>query len=597
MRLKKLVLTALLCSWSAMPVAQELPPGYWPPERTPEVLDLTKTVRLAPSLAELSAGELRAINQLIEAGRLVQQLYEDELHPQALASHEALLQLGDKLNHPPEVQSLLDLYRLFNGPIATTPDNRREAFLPVDAETPARNVYPVDASRGELEAYVLAHPDERNDLLAPRTIVRRATAKNLQQDLDTLRDYPSLNLLHPGLRRQLQGLLAKPDRTQLYAVPQSVHWASTIVRIYQRLNNAARYIEDNDPELAGYLRNRARDLLSDDYESGDAAWVTGNFQRLNVQIGAYETYDDALFGVKAFMSMSILKRDERATKAVRATVGDLQAIEDALPSPQHRRVRGDIPIGVYDVIADFGQSRGRNTATALPNDPLMVKRYGRTILLRENILRSPELMGNAQAIWKALMTSPFDGDLTEDGEFTRTLWHEIGHYLGVDRDKLGRPLEVALRSSADTLEELKADLVALYVAGLLNKAGKLSDQEMANVYASGINRTFLDARPRREQAYQTMELMQFNWLLDKGVLEMDAVNKGFVLHYDRMPGAVAEMLETVLKLQFAGDPAAAGSFIDRWSEWNDDVHEPLAKTIRDSRAFRYPLFRYAALGE
>ena len=31
----------------------------------------------------------------------------------------------------------------------------------------------------------------------------------------------------------------------------------------------------DDAEFAGYLRNRARDLLSNDYESGDAAWVTG----------------------------------------------------------------------------------------------------------------------------------------------------------------------------------------------------------------------------------------------------------------------------------------------------------------------------------
>ena len=38
----------------------------------------------------------------------------------------------------------------------------------------------------------------------------------------------------------------------------------------------------------------------DDYESGDAAWVTGHFKNLNAQIGSYETYDDELYGVKTF---------------------------------------------------------------------------------------------------------------------------------------------------------------------------------------------------------------------------------------------------------------------------------------------------------
>src|SRR6187401_1109417 len=110
----------------------------------------------------------------------------------------------------------------------------------------------------------------------------------------------------------------------------------------------------------------ARDLLSNDYESGDASWVTGHFGRLNAQIGSFETYDDALYGVKAFHSMSLLLRDEKATAALASRLGSLQEIEDALPYPPGaapKRVRGTIPVGVYEIIADFGQARGTNTAT------------------------------------------------------------------------------------------------------------------------------------------------------------------------------------------------------------------------------------------
>ena len=49
-----------------------------------------------------------------------------------------------------------------------------------------------------------------------------------------------------------------------------------------------RMIED-DEEFARYLRNRARDLLSDDYESGDAAWVTGHAGRVAVSTVALLT--------------------------------------------------------------------------------------------------------------------------------------------------------------------------------------------------------------------------------------------------------------------------------------------------------------------
>jgi hypothetical protein len=597
MRRSILAAVAIAGGFFQLAQADELPPGYWPPERTPEVLDLTKTVRLAPLLNDLTQGERRALQELVEAGKIIQRIYEDARHPQALEAYDTLIELSAKQVRPQETQSLLDLYRLFKGPIATTPDNRREAFMPVEPETPTRNIYPADANRGEIEAFLLAHPDERETLMAERTIVRRATADNLKRDLETLAKYPALEVLHPGLRRKLESLRSAEDATQLYALPQSVRWAPEITRVYQRLNAAARMVESSDAEFARYLRNRARDLLSDDYESGDAAWVTGNFKRLNAQIGSYETYDDALFGAKAFMSMSLLKRDEVASKKLREAVRDLQEIEDALPSPQHRKVSSDIAIGVYEVIADFGQARGRNTATALPNDPLFTKRYGRTILLRANIMRNPELFSNSLASWKALMGSPFDSDLTEDGELNRTLWHEIGHYLGVDRDRRGRPIDVALQSSADTFEELKADLVSLFAAPLLEKAGIYSDHDLIAVYASGINRTLQDAKPRREQAYQTMQLMQFNWLLDKGVFDVEPVNNVIMIHYDRYRAAVAEMLEAVLKIQHDGDRAAAEAFIDRWTTWNDEMHEAVAKKIRDSREFQYALFKYGVLGE
>jgi hypothetical protein len=577
--------------------ADELPPGYWPPERTPEVLDQTKTVRLAPLLNDLSSGERTALQELIEAGKTIQRIYEDARHPQALQAYDALVDLSEKTGQAPETQSLLDLYRLFKGPVATTPDNRREAFLPVQPETAARNIYPLDATRNEIEAFMLSHPDERDALMAERTVVRRANVDSLQRDLDTLNKYPTLDVLHPGLRRRLEGLRAAPDPSQFYPLPQSVRWAGEFLRVYQRLNNAARAVRSSDPEFARYLRNRARDLLSDDYESGDASWVTGSFKKLNAQIGSYETYDDALFGTKAFMSMSLLKRDEQASKQVREAISNLQEVEDALPTPIHRRVREDIAIGVYDVIADFGQARGRNTATSLPNDPLFSKRYGRIILLRSNIMRNPELFANDQAAWKALMSSPFDSDFTEEGEFNRTLWHEIGHYLGVDRDRRGRPVDVALQTSADTFEELKADLVALYAAQYLHRKGTYSDHDLVSVYASGINRTLLDAKPRREQAYQTMELMQFNWLHERGVFELEPANNNVIIHYDRFSAAINDMLEAVLKIQYEGDRAAAEAFIDRWTMWNDELHEVVAKTVRDNHQFQYALFKYGVLGE
>ena len=146
----------------------------------------------------------------------------------------------------------------------------------------------------------------------------------------------------------------------------------------------------------------------------------------------------------------------------------LQAIEDALPYEKRKRVRDDIPVGVYDVIADFGQARGTNTATILPNDALFSRRYGRTILLRENIMKHPDIFAADQRVWRAATVDAHANDLAAEGNFQRTLVARDRSLPRPDRDKQGRTLDVALEDYADAIEEMKSDLVSLFALHRMN---------------------------------------------------------------------------------------------------------------------------------
>ena len=258
-------------------------------------------------------------------------------------------------------------------------------------------------------------------------------------------------------------------------------------------------------------------------------------------------------------------------------------------------MRENIPVGAYEVIADFGQARGTNTATILPNDELFSRRYGRTILLRENIMRDPVLFTNTKAGWDAVMTPAHRDDLRPDGDFNRTLWHEIGHYLGVDRDATGRPLDEALESTADSFEEMKADLVSLFAAERLRTAGYYDDASLRSVYASGILRTLQSVKPRREQPYQTMQLMQFNWFLEHGLITFDPQAGLLSIHYERYPEVVTSLLREVLAIQHAGDRQRAEAFMQRWTAWTPDVHEVIAGKRRASLGFRYVIVTFTAI--
>jgi hypothetical protein len=579
------------------PVA--LPAGYWPAAQAQPILERTVTVRLDPDLSSLTQGERRALEKLLEVGRIFHSLFEASRHPQAPAALRDLTELDARLGSPPETQKLLTLYHLSRGPIAVTLDNQRAPFLPVDPGTPGKSVYPWAIRREEVDAFLAAQPDARADLLATRTVVRRAGAESLERDLGALERHAVLDALHPGLRGRLARLAERPDPRGLYAVPYAVAYADEMVRAHALLMEAAAAVERDDPDLGAYLRHRGRDLLANDYEAGDASWVTGRFRRLNAQIGAYETYDDELYGVKAFHGLSVLLRDERASAEVERATSGLQALEDALPHAHHPRVQATLPIGVYDVIADFGQARTANRASILPNDPRHTARYGRTILLRRNVMEHPAIHEHGTGPRLAALEPAFAADHRPEGGFYYTLWHEIGHYLGVKRDRHGRDLRAALEEHAALLEEMKADLASLFVARLLRERGDYDDARLRAVYAAGVLRTLQDVQPRRDQPYGTMQLMQLNYFLENGLLSFDRTPARGVLavHPERFHEVVASLLREVLAVQHAGDKAAAGRFVERWTRWEKDLHEALAEKIRGGQRYRFYLMRYAALGE
>ena len=555
-------------------------------------------------MSQLSTGERAAVAKLLEVGKIFQEIYEDQRHKQALSSYSDLVQLDDRNGAKPDMQNLLTLYRLNQGPIATTLENKREPFLPVDPVAPGKNMYPWGVTKDEIEKSFSSGSANREDILDPRSVVHAASPENLRDDINTLLKYPVLDTLHPGLRNELNKILvevgrhdqrARADHTGFYAVPYSVAYAVRLIKAHALLNEAADDLRKEDEEFAKYLRNRARDLLSDDYESGDAAWVTGHFKNLNAQIGSYETYDDELFGVKTFFAFSLLLTRQQETTALRQAMKGLQALEDSLPYDHHKRVREDIPVGVYDVVADFGQARGGNTATILPNETYLARRYGRTILLRANIMRDPNIFESTEHTFAAAVGEAQAKELTNEGNFYRTLWHEVGHYLGVDQTKNGGDLDQALENDADTLEEMKADLVSLFVAEALHKQHYYNDAQLRSVYAGGILRVLQNNKPRRDQPYNTMQLMQWNFFLENGLLTFeDGILK---IHYDKYHLVVGKMLQKVLEVQYIGDKASADRFIDQYAVWKDELHGVVARNIRDAQRYRFRLFKYAALGE
>jgi hypothetical protein len=570
-----------------------LPEGFWSADAVRAVLDKTMTVRLAPDLSGLTEAESETVQRLVAAGRVIDDIYQDQFHHQALAARADLLARHDALGRPQRTRDLLELNWGSQAPIATTLDNERLPFLPVDDERPGKNLYPLDVPREALEEYLDRRPDERSELLHPYTVVRRTTKAAVRRDLAVLRRHPALAVLHPRLAPRWNAALADPTLRPFYAVPYSVAWADQLTEVYGHLILAADEIRVDDPDFSDFLRLRARDLLANDYEGGDAAWVRGRSGRLNAVIGPYESYEDNLFGAKGFFGLRIMLRDESRSQAQLAALIHLQSIEDALPIDRHKAARTDIPIGVYDIVADFGHQRyGPADAAILPNDGELVRKYGRTIMMSRNLMTHPDSTARRQRKWRAVMAPAHHDDLTADGHFNEVVWHEIGHYLGPEEQADGRRFDDALEDTADLIEELKAELVSCFAAPRLRRAGYFEEEQVKQVRSVAMASVLRPTRPRPSQQYETLWLMEANFFLDRRVLDLDGGR--VTIRYERVDDAVEAMLREVLEIQSQGTRATAEAFINRYSTW-DERHESIAAAVRAAEGPRFLRTSYGVL--
>jgi hypothetical protein len=541
------------------------------------------------SIAGLTEGEREAVTELMAVGELFHRLYEDLRHPDAAAvrAHFATAALeGEAATH---LDVLRELYDLFRGPVAYVPGTGRVLLAPVTPYAPTRNLYPEGTTAEGLTAYAEAHP-EVPGLLEVRTYVRRRTEANLAADLATLDAHPVLDVLHPGLRGQLAG---EADPEGYYAVPYSVAFPDVHLEASARLSRAAALVRGDDAPLADYFEQRARDLLTDDYEAGDALWVSIRPERLNAQVGAYETYDDNLLGVRAMPSVSILVRRGDATETIDRAVAHLPDFEAALPGGASGPVRTSIPVGVFDVYADYGQARGANTASILPNEARIVRRFGRTILIRGNILLHEVTRAEQAARFRAATHDAHADDLGERGAFHRTVFHEVGHYLGPKRTRDGRRLDEALGNLQNLFEEMKADLVSLWLLPRLEELGILTAEEVRHAYASGILRVALSSEPPESASYGRMQLMQQNVFLERGVLRFE--DGRWHIDYGAFPQVVAGLLAEVFEVQRAGDREAAEAMVARLTTWDPAIQGVVAARVAEAGS-TYRRVVYAALG-
>ena len=484
-------------------------------------------VKLNTDSSALSAGDRRALGKLIDAARILNFVFMDQLWDGNRA-------LYDKLHKDtsPLGKERLHYFWLNKGPWSDL-DGHTAFLLDVPERKPlGANFYPQDMKRDEFEAWV--------------------------------------KTLSAADRQQAEGfftLIRRDGNRRLTMTPYSKAYNTDLAKAAALLREAAALTEN--ASLKKYLTLRADAFLSNDYYASDVAWMELDAP-LDITIGPYETYNDELFGYKAAFEAYVTIRDDRETDRLKALSGHLQEVENTLPiDPRYRnpKLGALAPIRVVNEVlaAGDGAHGVRTAAFNLPNDERVVHEKGSKRVMLKNI-QEAKFRTILQPIADRVLPKSSRGDLSFDSFFFHILAHELSHGIGPQQIQVnGRATSPRqeLKELYATIEEAKADVTGLFMLQYLYDHGLVRHEAASErqLYTTYLASTFRSVRFGLTEAHARGTALQFNYLTDKGGFVADA-DGSFHVDFDHIKNAVRDLDHDLLTLEAQGDYQGAKRMLD-----------------------------------
>jgi hypothetical protein len=544
MRLLATVVLVTLFGFAIIPAVAQKSKARKTNMSAPGLAQLEKmTARFAPTTlrvdtAKLSTGDRQALVKLIEAGRIMDDIFLD----QYWSGNTALYARLQKEATTPLGKARLQYFRINKSPWSIL--DGYKAFLPgVPAEKlKGANFYPEDMSREEFESWVATLPkEEQEQAKGFFTVIRRKTGS---------------------------------DGKTLVAVPYSEEYKSELTRASGLLKEAAE-LTDND-SLKKFLTLRADAFLSNDYYASDLAWMDLD-SPIDITIGPYETYDDEIFGYKAAFETFLNLRDDEESTKLSVLSAHLQEIEDNLPmDPQYRnpKLGAAAPIRVVDEILCAGDAnKGVKTAAYnLPNDERVVNQKGAKRVMLKNV-QEAKFRSVLLPIARKMLSPAARVDVNFDSFFTHIVAHELMHGLGPHQIKVdGRDTSprAELKERYSAIEEAKADITGLFALQYMMDHAqemKLSnmlpsdDAAQRQLYTTYLASMFRTLRFGLNDAHGKGMAIQFNYLMDKGAFSQQA-DGTFALDLKKFKQGVRDLDHDLLTIEAQGDYAAAKKLQD-----------------------------------
>jgi hypothetical protein len=498
-----------------------------------------RSVKMPFDPAGLSPRERQMVEKLVEACRNLESIYWRQSDPDGLTLLKSLARGTNNRD-----QGLSRMLMINGSRYDLLEEN--QPFVGSDPFAPGRGLYPKGLSREQIEQYVKDHPNKKAEIYNPYTVVKRRG-------------------------------------NELVGVPYHVEYREFLEPAARALREAAAL--SSDPKFAEFLRLRADALLTDDYYRSDLAWLDLQNPKFDIIYAPYEVYLDGVLGVKTSYGASVLIRNEEESKKLAVFQKYVPDIQDALPIAAEDRPskHGHLtPMEVMDAPFRAGDLRHGYQAVAdnLPNDPRVHQEKGSKKIFFKNFMDA-RVNYVILPIAQRLMLPGQASQATADGYLAAVMMHEISHELGPNFARRGGSqvdINEAIGPIYSAVEESKADVVGMYGLKWLVDHGALPKERLEEYYASYVAGLFRTVRFGVAEAHGRGEMMEFNYLVEKGAITRDPATGRYKVNYELMPAGIKGVSKELLEIEATGDRARAENWFNRYDKMPADLKEVLSKT-------------------
>jgi len=381
------------------------------------------------------------------------------------------------------------------------------------------------------------------------------------------------------------------------------------------------WIEKAIPLAENETQAKSLKLLVEYYKTGDLkkwdeyaiAWTNNTESVIDFTTGFIEVYNDAIGKKGSFESIVSIK-DFESSKRIEKIAQNAQWFEDNSPlidAHKKKEVKG-INAKVINVIVESGDAAPSTPiGINLPNSDWLRKEHGSKSVSLGNIVTAynntstgsgflEEFVGNPESLKRIKEFGNLSSDLHTD-------MHEcIGHASGQINPGVANP-DKTLKSYASTLEEARADLVALYYVydpklieiGVMPslEVGKAEyDNYMMNGLMTQLTRIKLG--DQIEEAHMRNRALNAYWVYEKGKADnvVEFVKKGDktyvqVNDYEKLRKLFGELLREIQRIKSEGDYEAGKALVENYGvNINPELHKEVLERYAKLNAKAYKGF-------